>query len=64
MICEIRFLAKGAKYDKKLATHNRECKSLEESLRYAAAVLAKSTPEEQLVVTAVRIRIVVGGSNG
>lgn len=59
MICEIRFLSKGEKYDKKLATINRECKDFSEALRYAAAVYDKSTPEEKALITSVRARVVV-----
>lgn len=59
MICEIRFLSKGEKYDKTLAKVNRECRDFSEALRYAAAVYDKSTPEEKQAMTSVRIRAVV-----
>jgi len=59
MICEIRFLSKGEKYDKTLAKVNRECKAFSEALRYAAAVYDKSEPADQQAMTSVRIRMVV-----
>lgn len=59
MICEIRFLSKGDKYDKTLAKVNRECRDFSEALRFAAAVYEKSTPEERLPMTSVRVRVVV-----
>lgn len=64
MICEIRFLSRGAKFDKTIARSDRECASMEEALRWAAATLKASTPEDQAQVTSVRVRVVVpGGAN-
>jgi len=59
MICDIRFLTKSGKYDKTIAKQQRECVSVEEALRWAAAALKKSTPEEQSQVTSVRVRVAV-----
>ena len=61
MICEIRFLTKNGKYDKTLAKVDRECTDLSQALRYAAANLDKSTPEEQQQVSSVRLRVLAPG---
>lgn len=61
MICEIRFLSKGDRYDKTLAKINRECVDFAQALRFAAAVYDKSEPAEKLAMTSVRIRTVVPG---
>lgn len=61
MICEIRFLTKNGKYDKTLAKIDRECNDLSEALRYAAATLNQSTPEEQEQVSSVRLRVLAPG---
>lgn len=65
MICEIRFLTKNGKYDKTLAKVDRECTDLSQALRYAAATLAQSTPDEKAQVSSVRLRILLpaGWSN-
>ena len=61
MICEIRFLTKNGKYDKTLAKIDRECSDLSEALRYAAATINQSTPEEQEQVSSVRLRVLAPG---
>lgn len=61
MICEIRFITKNGKYDKTLAKVDRECIDLSTALRYAAATLDKSTPEEQQQVSSVRLRVLAPG---
>ncbi len=58
MLCEVRFVTRGVKYDRTVAKKQRECRTLSEALRWAAAVLAMSQPDEIAAVSAIRVRIV------
>lgn len=56
MICEIRFLAKGKKFDTTAAKVEWEGDSLSGALRYAASVLDKPS-EKKGDINAVRVRV-------
>jgi hypothetical protein len=51
---DIRFVSKIKA--RTLVAKTRDCRDLAEALRWAAACLEKSTPEDQQLVTGVRIR--------
>lgn len=64
MLIQIRFVEKGEKYDKTVAKKERDCVSLAEALRWAAASLDRTAPESLDRVTSVRIRVVSPGMVG
>jgi hypothetical protein len=58
MLCEIRFVTRGGKYDKTFAKKQRECRDLAEALRWAAACVKQSAEQDVQAITSVRIRVV------